>query len=193
MSTNVFLDRHIRDACIYHLPLDTRVLPQEPGRIELQPQSGILSCVVILGVCLRFKPHWMFPIYNKVVKGHEELTSCAALGGNFRLPNQQDSFKLFLHLYFTRKYCLEIKLTVIIGLSICLYLNSLWFHLDIYQLIVKYFTVKEDFRQDACYFFKHENLLPVYINCINFPYTNYIQTAWTRDRSTATRAKILTE
>ena len=28
--------------------------------------------VVILGVCLRFKPHWMFQIYKYVIKGHEE-------------------------------------------------------------------------------------------------------------------------
>ena len=31
--------------------------------------------VVILGVCLRFKPHWMFQIYKYVIKGREELTS----------------------------------------------------------------------------------------------------------------------
>ena len=35
--------------------------------------------VVILGVCLRFKPHWMFQIYKYVIKGREELTSCSSL------------------------------------------------------------------------------------------------------------------
>ena len=35
--------------------------------------------VVILGVCLRFKPHWMFQIYKCVIKGGEELTSCLSL------------------------------------------------------------------------------------------------------------------
>ena len=34
--------------------------------------------VVILGVCLRFKPHWMFQIYKYVIKGREELTSCSS-------------------------------------------------------------------------------------------------------------------
>ena len=34
--------------------------------------------VVILGVCLRFKPHWMFQIYNYVIKGREKLTSCSS-------------------------------------------------------------------------------------------------------------------
>ena len=132
----------------------------------------------------------------------------------------------FLNLYFTPKYCLEIKLTVIIGLS------RWWFHLDIYQVIVKYFTVKADLRQDACYFFKHENPLPVCINrtpsrhgTLNQCWfnvgpasqtmaqqdANIVSTSracwelplyklhtgsmlvWTRDLSTATRAKILTD
>ena len=35
--------------------------------------------LVILGVCLRFKPHWMFQIYKYVIKGREELTSCSSL------------------------------------------------------------------------------------------------------------------
>ena len=35
--------------------------------------------VVILGVCLRFKPHWMFQIYKYVIEGREELTSCSSL------------------------------------------------------------------------------------------------------------------
>ena len=35
--------------------------------------------VVILGVCLRFKPHWLFQIYKYVIKGREELTSCSSL------------------------------------------------------------------------------------------------------------------
>ena len=34
--------------------------------------------VVILGVCLRFKPYWMFQIYKCVIKGREELTSCSS-------------------------------------------------------------------------------------------------------------------
>ena len=35
--------------------------------------------VVISGVCLRFKPHWIFQIYKYVIKGREELTSCSSL------------------------------------------------------------------------------------------------------------------
>ena len=35
--------------------------------------------VVILGMCLRFKPHWMFQIYKQVIKGHEELTSSSSV------------------------------------------------------------------------------------------------------------------
>ena len=35
--------------------------------------------VVILGVCLRFKPHWKFQIYKCVIKGREELTSCSSV------------------------------------------------------------------------------------------------------------------
>ena len=34
--------------------------------------------VVILGVCLRIKPHWMFQIYKYVINGREELTSCSS-------------------------------------------------------------------------------------------------------------------
>ena len=54
-----------------HLPLAnlTRVLvpPQEPGRIEYYNQ---LFCLYgHLGVCLRFKPHWMFQIYKCVING----------------------------------------------------------------------------------------------------------------------------
>ena len=40
----------------------------------------------ILGVCLRFKPHWMFQIYKCVIKGHEELTSRSSLIHNHMFP-----------------------------------------------------------------------------------------------------------
>ena len=42
--------------------------------------------VVILGVCLRFKPHWMFQIYKYVIKGHEESTSCSSLIHSHMFP-----------------------------------------------------------------------------------------------------------
>ena len=42
--------------------------------------------VVILGVCLRFKPHWMFQIYKYVIKGREELTSCSSLIHSHMFP-----------------------------------------------------------------------------------------------------------
>ena len=47
-----------------------------PYRVLL---SVISVYVVILGVFLRFKPHWMFRINKKVINGHEELTSCSSL------------------------------------------------------------------------------------------------------------------
>ena len=42
--------------------------------------------VVILGVCLRFKPHWMFQIYKNVIKGREELTFCSSLIHSHMFP-----------------------------------------------------------------------------------------------------------
>ena len=42
--------------------------------------------VVILGVCLRFKPHWMFQIYKYVKEGREELTSCSSLMHSHMFP-----------------------------------------------------------------------------------------------------------
>ena len=41
--------------------------------------------VPILGVCLRFKPHWMFQIYKYVIKGREELT-CSSLIHSHMIP-----------------------------------------------------------------------------------------------------------
>ena len=42
--------------------------------------------VVILGVCLRSKPHWMFQIYKYVIKGRKELTSCSSLIHSHMFP-----------------------------------------------------------------------------------------------------------
>ena len=42
--------------------------------------------VVILVVCLRFKPHWMFQIFKYVIKGREELTSCSSLIHSHMFP-----------------------------------------------------------------------------------------------------------
>ena len=42
--------------------------------------------VVILGVCLRFTPHWMFQIYKYVIEGREELTSYSSLIHSHMLP-----------------------------------------------------------------------------------------------------------
>ena len=51
-------------------------------------QSVTISSVyvVILGVCLRFKPHWMFQIYKYIIKGHEELTSCSSVMHSYLFP-----------------------------------------------------------------------------------------------------------
>ena len=43
-------------------------------------------CVVILGVCPKFKPYWMFQIYKSVIKGHEEVTSCSSLMHSYLFP-----------------------------------------------------------------------------------------------------------
>ena len=42
--------------------------------------------LVILGVCLRFKPHCMFQIYKYVIEGREELTSCSSLIHSHMFP-----------------------------------------------------------------------------------------------------------
>ena len=42
--------------------------------------------VVILGVCLRFKPHWMFQIYKYVIKVCELLASRASLIHSHMFP-----------------------------------------------------------------------------------------------------------
>ena len=42
--------------------------------------------VVILGVYLRFKPHWIFQIYKYVIKGRDELTSCSSLVHSYLFP-----------------------------------------------------------------------------------------------------------
>ena len=42
--------------------------------------------VVILGVCLRFEPHWMFHIYKYVIKDREELISCSSVIHSHMFP-----------------------------------------------------------------------------------------------------------
>ena len=57
---------------------------------SLAVSSTIISYICLcghLGVCLRFKPHWMFQIYKKVIKGHEELTSCSSLMHSYLFPS----------------------------------------------------------------------------------------------------------
>ena len=60
-------------------PVSRECLSHEPDRayrMSLTVSSTTISYsayVVILWVCLRFKPHWMFQIYKYVIKGREEL------------------------------------------------------------------------------------------------------------------------
>ena len=42
--------------------------------------------VVILVVCLRFKPYWMFQISKYVIKCREELTSCSSILHSHMFP-----------------------------------------------------------------------------------------------------------
>ena len=69
--------------------------------------AGVLSTtisysvyVVILGVCLRFKPHWMFLIFKYVIKGREELTSCSSLIHSHMFPLLQVLYRQVENLSF---------------------------------------------------------------------------------------------
>ena len=77
-------DRQTCNIIILPWPVSRECIPQESGRIEYSNQLS--GYVVILGVCLRFKPHWMFQIYKYVIKGCEELTSCSSLIHSHMFP-----------------------------------------------------------------------------------------------------------
>ena len=63
-----------------HLPLVSLKRRLTAGAWPYRVLQSVISVHVdILGVSLRFKPYWMFQIYKKVIKGHEELTSCSSL------------------------------------------------------------------------------------------------------------------
>ena len=70
-------------------PVSRECLPQEPGRIEYYNQ---LFCLCgHLGVCLRFKPHWMFQIYKY-----------GKLGAGNTMPSAWDSELIYIYLiYYT--------------------------------------------------------------------------------------------
>ena len=63
--------------------------------------------VDILGVCLRFKPHWMFQIYKYVIKGREELTSCSSLVHSYLFPFLDVLYKQVGNLSFWTVRCAE--------------------------------------------------------------------------------------
>ena len=63
--------------------------------------------VDILGVCLRFKPHWMFQIYKYVIKGREELTSCSSLMHSYLFPLLDVLYKQVGNLSFWSVRCAE--------------------------------------------------------------------------------------
>ena len=53
-------------SCIFPWSVSPECIPQEPCRIEYYNQLFCLRGH--LGVCLRFKPHWMFQIYKYVIQ-----------------------------------------------------------------------------------------------------------------------------
>ena len=63
--------------------------------------------VVVLGVCLRFKPNWMFHIYKYVIKGREELTSCSSLVHSYLFPLLDVSYRQVGNLSFWTVRCAE--------------------------------------------------------------------------------------
>ena len=104
----LFINRIRPRICIFPWPVSRKCLPQEPGRIEYSIISYICLCV-ILGVCLRFKPHWMFQIYRKVIKGHEELTSCSSLMNSFLFPLLDILYRQVGNLSFWTVRCTEFR------------------------------------------------------------------------------------
>ena len=56
--------------------------------------------VVILGVCLRCKPHWIFQIFKYVIEGREELTSCSSLIHSHMFPLPDVSYRQVGNLSF---------------------------------------------------------------------------------------------
>ena len=75
---------YLRKIAIFSWPVS-----RECYRRSLAVSSTTISYsvdVVILGGCLRFKPHWMFQIYKYVIKGHEELTSCSSVMHSYLFP-----------------------------------------------------------------------------------------------------------
>ena len=71
---------------IFPWPVSRECIPQEPGRVISSTTISYSVYVVILGVCLRFKPHWMFQIYKYVIEGRDELTSCSSLIHSHMFP-----------------------------------------------------------------------------------------------------------
>ena len=65
--------------------------------------------VVILGVCLRFKPHWMLQIYKYVIKGREELTSCSSLMHSYLFPLLDVLYRQVGNLSFWTVSCTEFR------------------------------------------------------------------------------------
>ena len=98
--------------------------------------------MVILGVCLRFKPHWIFQIYIYVIKGREELISCSSLVHSYLLPLLDVLYGQFskylskngkdMSSTFFQKVCI-ISLSLLFNqLNICIYLELIIFFTSIY-------------------------------------------------------------
>ena len=85
------LARHLMAAGMLVSPIlpwsvSRECLTHEPGRIEHYKQLYLSMWSSWGEGCLRFKPHWMFQIYKKVIKGHEELSSCSSLMHRYLFP-----------------------------------------------------------------------------------------------------------
>ena len=61
--------------------------------------------VVILGVGVGFKPHWMFQIYKCVIIGHEEFTSCSSVMYSYLFPLQNVLYRQVGNLSFWTVSC----------------------------------------------------------------------------------------
>ena len=81
-------------------------------RRSLAVSSTIISNICLcghLGVCLRFKPHWMFQIYKYVLKCHEELASCSSLMHSYLFPLLDVLYRQVGNLSFWTVRCTEFR------------------------------------------------------------------------------------
>ena len=116
-SSNASLNSGVNEFNVYdmfiaskwHLiwPVSRECTPQEPGRIEYYISYSVY--VVILVVCLRFKPHWMFQIYKYGIKVHEELTSYSSAMHSYLFPLLDVLYRQVGNLSFWTMRCTEFR------------------------------------------------------------------------------------